>query len=250
MNNCKNCMNKGHLMKNCKYPITSYGILLKNKDKYLMVQRKYSLGFLEFFGGRYNEDDQDMLCVLIKQFTRREFNTLVCANNFLDIIKYFQFSESESEKYNKLSYNGYNMYQKIQNNGTLYKVISMLSSYKFSYDNEWSFPKGRKNNCMESNFVCALREFTEETGIYLEIPEISYTENSEISELYFGTNGKLYKHIYFVINSSISDLDLLSSFKESFEIKNIGFFTKEECIKNISLVIENERRVLFIEKYL
>ena len=55
---CNNCGVYGHLFYNCKKPITSFGIIcfrinLYNKIEYLMVQRKDSLGYVDFLRGKY-----------------------------------------------------------------------------------------------------------------------------------------------------------------------------------------------------
>ena len=56
---CNNCGVYGHLFYNCKKPITSFGIIcfrinLYNKIEYLMVQRKDSLGYVDFLRGKFN----------------------------------------------------------------------------------------------------------------------------------------------------------------------------------------------------
>ena len=55
---CNNCGKLGHTFKNCKYPITSYGVILyrfvNDKPKILMIQRKDSLCYTDFLRGKYN----------------------------------------------------------------------------------------------------------------------------------------------------------------------------------------------------
>ena len=55
---CLNCGHYGHAIKTCNYPITSYGILCyfvqNNNIKYLMIQRKDSLCYIEFLRGKYS----------------------------------------------------------------------------------------------------------------------------------------------------------------------------------------------------
>ena len=50
---CTNCGTSGHQYKHCRNPITSYGLIIYKKIKdeflYLLVQRKTSLFYLEFF---------------------------------------------------------------------------------------------------------------------------------------------------------------------------------------------------------
>ena len=56
---CNNCGNYGHLFYNCKKPITSIGIIcfrynLENKIEFLLVQRKDTLGYVDFLRGKYS----------------------------------------------------------------------------------------------------------------------------------------------------------------------------------------------------
>ena len=55
---CNNCGNKGHLYKNCRHPILSYGIILyddtdKTNLKIVMIERKDSIAYIEFLRGKY-----------------------------------------------------------------------------------------------------------------------------------------------------------------------------------------------------
>ena len=53
---CNNCGKQGHLFNHCKIPITSIGIICFNKtenmkNKFLMICRKDSIGYIEFLRG-------------------------------------------------------------------------------------------------------------------------------------------------------------------------------------------------------
>jgi hypothetical protein len=56
-NFCNNCGKNGHAFHQCKYPITSIGIIPFKKDnndiKYLMIRRKDTLGYVDFMRGKY-----------------------------------------------------------------------------------------------------------------------------------------------------------------------------------------------------
>ena len=57
---------------------------------------------------------------------------------------------------------------------------------------EWGFPKGRRNY-QEKDFECALREFTEETGINSK--NLHNIQNIlPFEEIFTGSNYKSYKH--------------------------------------------------------
>ena len=74
---CGNCGNLGHTYKMCHYPITSCGVILfkNNKEKvvniedkyrFLLIQRKDTLGFIEFLRGKYKENDIKYITRLIE----------------------------------------------------------------------------------------------------------------------------------------------------------------------------------------
>lgn len=68
------------------------------------------------------------------------------------------------------------------------------SHFAFS---EFGLPKGKKEK-RESNYECATREFSEETGYPLQLVRSLSTKGSVV-EQFMGTNGILYRHVYFVI---------------------------------------------------
>ena len=46
---CNNCGNEGHLYRQCRLPVLSYGIIcINSENKILMIRRKDSLSYLEF----------------------------------------------------------------------------------------------------------------------------------------------------------------------------------------------------------
>ena len=73
---CRNCGLNGHLYKDCPHPIMSFGIIcykiVRNEIKYIMIQRKDSLSFMEFVRGKYNIEDQTYLRQLIEYMTDNE----------------------------------------------------------------------------------------------------------------------------------------------------------------------------------
>ena len=48
--NCSNCGKNGHLFQQCKYPITSIGIIgfrkVNEEFEYLMIRRKDTIGYI------------------------------------------------------------------------------------------------------------------------------------------------------------------------------------------------------------
>ena len=62
---CANCGKAGHLYRNCRYPILSYGIILYkvvNKNiKYLHIRRKDTIGYVEFLRGNYSLENNSYI---------------------------------------------------------------------------------------------------------------------------------------------------------------------------------------------
>lgn len=61
---------------------------------------------------------------------------------------------------------------------------------------EWEVPKGKRQN-KETDLLCAIREFCEETGLSQENIRI-FKNVVPLEEIYTGLNGIEYKHIYFI----------------------------------------------------
>ena len=83
-NYCNNCGNHGHIYRNCRHPILSYGIVLyhkeesSNKYRIIMVERKDSLAYIEFIRGRYkNPLNYDYIQLLITRMTIDEKDKLL-----------------------------------------------------------------------------------------------------------------------------------------------------------------------------
>ena len=78
---CNNCGVYGHLFYNCKRPITSFGVICYRINsyghiEYLMVQRKDSLGYVDFLRGKYNQNNSFNLSNIIKEMTSEELKIL------------------------------------------------------------------------------------------------------------------------------------------------------------------------------
>ena len=73
---CNNCGSKNHTFNKCVEPITSIGIIafhLSEKGiKYLMIQRKDTLGFVDFIRGKYNIKNLQYLLNIFNEMTVQE----------------------------------------------------------------------------------------------------------------------------------------------------------------------------------
>ena len=78
---CRNCGVNGHLYKDCPHPIMSLGIIcfkIENDEiKFLMIQRKDSLSFMEFIRGKYDTQDIIYIKQLVSSMTLTEKNMIL-----------------------------------------------------------------------------------------------------------------------------------------------------------------------------
>lgn len=201
---CANCGKMGHLYKNCLHPIISLGIILyrkkTNKLEYLMVQRKDTLGFVEFMRGKYNEDNVEYLEKLFSIMTQNERKKIV-SNDFDELWSELWMDKTKRQYYNEYETSKqkfYNLKMGFINKSDVYIDLNEIHKKKqiYYYNPEWGFPKGRRN-LYESDLDCALREFEEETGILRDHIILQDSVNY-YSETFFGTNNIKYKHNYYI----------------------------------------------------
>jgi ADP-ribose pyrophosphatase YjhB (NUDIX family) len=261
---CSNCNRRGHLYNKCSEPIISNGIIslyiedfdlslvpllenyisenIKNtkininkkinnifdkKVKFLMVQRKHSLGYIEFMRGRYKTKDINKIKYLFEQMTPKEieqirnydfdhlwnilWNNVSTVNSIIKKKHYKEYIISKEKFYELKMYNSY-----------LFTHTTPV--YKF---NEWGFPKGRRE-IYESDVVCAMREFEEETN-YNENEYSLLGETSIIKENLVGTDGVNYRHNYYV---AILHSNKIFQ-KENKEIGDVKIMNIDKCISLI-----------------
>jgi ADP-ribose pyrophosphatase YjhB (NUDIX family) len=221
---CNNCGVYGHLYYNCRKPITSFGILCyrvtpENRYEYLLVQRKDSLGYVDFLRGKYSESNDYQLKNIISEITKKEKE---------DIMNY-----SYKELWNKL-WNRVSETYEIKNED---KFNYIKNNKKHLFDElciwnepEWGFPKGRRDK-KEKDLDTAIREFQEETGYSRDDIKLIKNLNS-FEEIFTGSNLKSYKHKYFLakINYEASIFD--KNYQKS-EIGEMKWFSYEECLDKI-----------------
>lgn len=254
---CVNCGEKGHIIKECNAPITSYGIiaykinfncndelydknskineLLKTNNivdeseyfpeiKFLMIQRKDTMGYIDFLRGKYNNNT---LHICIIEMTEYEKNNIL-NKTFDELWKELWVCTKNTSNFYKQDYH----YAKIKFNNLNIKELfkNTKSIYNFS---EFTLPKGRQN-LNETKLECAIREFSEETRI--SYYDYDFIENyPTIIEQFIGTNGIMYKHVYYLVKMKDSTylLPNIEGNLQLSEVKNIGWFSKKECLQLI-----------------
>lgn len=249
MNKCNNCGREWHLYKQCKSPITSNGIInINEKNEYLMICRKKTLGYVDFLRGKYSSALH--LMNLVDEMTLQEKHDLLhktFAELWFDLwgVKLDGSTEENicSEKLTMLKTGKFF--------GTEWIVLEQFIARSGTAwtEPEWGFPKGRRNN-YESDIMCALREYEEETGY--DRKDLCLIKNiMPYEEIFTGSNYKSYKHKYFIAKSTGSTAK--QKFQES-EVSDIQWFSYEEAMKKIRTYNVERKQVLTmvsqIDKYI
>jgi 8-oxo-dGTP pyrophosphatase MutT (NUDIX family) len=259
---CRNCGFNGHVYKNCPHPIISFGIICykieNNNIKYLMIQRKDSLSFMEFIRGKYDVNNIEYIKNLLLNMTICERN-MILTKPFEDIWNYVWYQcdinthinttndikdINDNNNRNSKEFNESRLKFNCINDANFLKnyIMSINSIYN---EQEWGFPKGRRK-MRETDIDCAVREFFEETRIKKEDLSI-ITDIVPFEEIFFGTNGIMYKHLYYV--SKLTNLDVSIKIdplclEQVREIRSIKWYNYNEVISHIKLY-NTERIELF-----
>lgn len=218
---CANCGGMGHVYKTCNHPVISYGIICYKADydqdtnsvcpKYLMVQRKDSLCYVEFIRGKYDPQKKDYLVKLFSNMTIEErekirnntfealWNSMWCRSTHTpeENTKNFNKEFKEAKERFDLLKKGYFLVNPANQQRYFLDMTWLLDNTEVEFnETEWGFPKGRRN-INETDISCALREFKEETGIQARNIKIC-RHVKPLEEIFTGTNRIRYKHIYYV----------------------------------------------------
>lgn len=253
---CLNCGGVGHLYKMCKEPVMSYGIIAYNAtiDKFLLIQRRHSIAYVDFIRGKYTFDDIKFLYMLLENMSCEEKENLL-NKKFNDLWRELWIGTG-TEEICEISYRSNelkkskNMFELVSDglnvNNQSYTLKSMIEEIASlpQKEIEWGFPKGRRSK-NESDIQCAIREFKEETNMTV----MNYINSERYIEEFIGSNGISYKYVYFiyVINGrekaegaentettfNIAHIDKNNQ-EQIFEVGDIGWFSYEEAIKKIS----------------
>jgi 8-oxo-dGTP pyrophosphatase MutT (NUDIX family) len=247
MNNhvvCNNCGIRGHVYRECRNPVLSYGNILYRTDKdvpqLLMIQRKDSLCYIEFIRGKYDIRNIAYIQVLIDKCNNTEKQRLLTHNfetlwNDLWMIRDSDEKTRFKSDYVKGSEKFNSIRDGVYANHIRVCLKDIIEQSPTSYpETEWEFPKGRRNPG-ETNRECAIREFSEETGY--NPGDYEYITNiAPLDEAYVGENNVRYKHIYY-----IGFLKNLTKFPEIdpeklsqvTEIRDIRWLSKDDALRII-----------------
>ena len=223
-------------------PLIYTPILIDKFNKYnniiqfLLVKRKYSLNYIDFIRGKYENSYKSILM---------KFNYM--SKIEVDNIVKYNFDELWNKLWNSTScYNKYMnernisraKFNKMKQHPSFKELIKKCNPYDTT---EWEIPKGRKNS-NESNIDCAMREFTEETSITSNDYTILKYINP-IQDNFTGTNYKKYKHIFYTGIYTCNTLPYKDTM-ENDEIDEIRWCNWEEVISLIRPYNDTKIRIL------
>ena len=265
-NYCINCNMNGHSYYNCKKPRLSNGIIAVKKakqgeNKFLMVKRKHTFGYIDFVRGKYSVNNKSHLLGMIDEMTLDEKKKIV-DYKFINLWEDLWGNNLDLKNY-KLNENGDGMKNKITNfenekkfaenklktlrqgvylENDNYDLNSLVKKSTTSWtETEWEFPKGRKN-INETDIECAFREFVEETG--LTFNDLILIRNLvPYEEIFIGSNYESYKNKYFVsLFCGINESELVKY--DKCEISDVQWFTYSECLAYIRNYNYEKKRIL------
>jgi 8-oxo-dGTP pyrophosphatase MutT (NUDIX family) len=218
-----------------------------------MIQRKDSLCFMEFIRGKFDLVQVDYITQLLSGMTVRERDMLL-ATPFEELWNHVWYQPSMPRytmEYDQAKAKFDSLLHGYQVDQRLITLAGLLSHSSTPYQEpEWGFPKGRRR-IKEDDIDCAIREFSEETGIVKEDLDI-VTSIPPFEEIFFGTNHVLYRHVYYVARiKRNADAHMYvdpSNVNQAREVRAIRWFHSDDILSHIRSH-NNERKQLFIQAH-
>lgn len=184
---CINCEEMGHRYNACTKPVKSFGIIaFNNKNEFLLIQRKDSIGYTDFLRGKYSNTQE--VINLIEEMTNKEKYDII-TKTFDEL-----WDELWIRKNNGIYVREKTKAKRMFNNIDAKNLIKNSGLSRYS-ESEFEFPKGRKK-LNESDIKCAKREFEEETGLSYKDYNV-LLQIRPIVEKFIGSDGISYEIIYF-----------------------------------------------------
>jgi 8-oxo-dGTP pyrophosphatase MutT (NUDIX family) len=271
----------------CGQPVSSFGIICFRRRagsegiEYLLVQRKDSLAYVEFIRGKYSLQNRTYLLRLLSNMTcgerdsirSTEFDQLWHGFWQSDHSRSFMKEYDQSRTRFETLRRGYYLrppsppqQQDIPPvttaDGTppppaglhLFGLGIALDATRAEHDDtEFGFPKGRRN-VNESDMQCAMREFTEESGISASDLRLccGVGQHQPFEEVFTGSNNVRYRHVYYLAElrqesramANVGIQPVVDAIQLR-EVKAVGWFSSDGVLARIRE--QNvERRNLFM----
>jgi 8-oxo-dGTP pyrophosphatase MutT (NUDIX family) len=211
-----------------------------------MIQRKDTLGYVEFMRGKYQPANTEYVTGLFDQMTVNELERLG-AKDFETLWNSLwnnQVSRQYKQEYDS-SFAKYSMLKTGGEDAGGKSLDQYIAEAKRKWITpEWGFPKGRRGN-RESEISCAVREFCEETGLS-ETQCILVKNLLPLEENFVGSNSVQYRHRYYLAycqHSTEVHVDSKNSVMNR-EISDIGWFSYEKAYELIRPYNVEKRAIL------
>ena len=220
-----------------------------NKIKILLVRKRLSYSFCSFVFGHYDINNKNNIIGLFNTMTSQE--KIDISSLRFDLLWYrfwLEFPENDSlhsdEYYstpldnnnlkNTISYhvklqNYVNCKNKFNNNflqdcGILLKSLLLNTT---NINLLWEIPKGKKNE-YETDIDCAVREFTEETGLLLNQHKILFDIEHPIIDIKIDKNTKYINTYYLSLFNNNKDIINRFNINNIYEIDSVKWFSIDE----------------------
>ena len=248
---CLNCSKMGHLYRDCRFPLTSYGILLFRYNKelndvqYLMICRRHTFGYVEFIRACYEAHSTSYVKQLLMEMTiheRTKIQTFTFKELWLDLW------QQKTTYYNHEYVTALNAFNRLMDSNMCKELLRTLADSVWTTP-EWGFPKG-KRNVSESPMQCAVREMQEESGLmynqgYKEV-ERNSSVPTQVTEIFKSTDKRIYRHVYYIYTHR-GVVDYVFNEKNRMqmrEVSDISWFTYTECLAHIRCYNVAKRKML------
>jgi len=201
-----------------------------NDIEYLMICRSNTFGYIDFMKGNYSLNNLEHIQVLINEMTISEKNDILTLT-FEEL--YRRLTKPSKQHINVRNDESKKKFESLRNGITVSEeIITLQTMIDYSdsqwINNEWEFPKGRKNY-KEKDLDCAKREFQEETGISSTNLQI-INNVMPFEEIFIGSNQKCYKNVYYL---GIIDTEVeLTNYQET-EVSIMEWKSFNDCIESI-----------------
>jgi 8-oxo-dGTP pyrophosphatase MutT (NUDIX family) len=246
---CVNCGKIGHSFRDCTEPVYSFGVIpvkfVEGQPQFLLIRRRDSLSYVEFLRGKYKLDKNAYIQLLINNMTGEERGRLL--TNTFDVLWNMLWNGQNTRQYRNEYDFAKRTFDTLKNTGDIYgKLLNRYVEEATMHwsEPEWGFPKGRRI-IRENDKICALREFTEETGLRGTDIHLIEDEPPYIEE-YLGTNNVRYRQCYFLgcCSSELSVALQSDNRVMRREVGGIGWFSYSEALSKIRSTNAEKRIVL------
>jgi len=169
--------------------------------EFLLIQRRDSLGFIELMRGRYKVTDIEYIRHHIGAITQEERDKY--REGPFDVLWNGMWGLDHSHLYRNEFEIAKGKWEQIHEGvvdlqGRRWTIDDIIASAEpAQLTPEWGFPKGRRDS-QESDYVCAMREMYEETGVR-ESQVIPIQNLEPLVESFFGSNHVHYCHKYYIV---------------------------------------------------